>query len=81
MTRSFDRDARGRLPVAEPGELPCLNRHPWTGYGCQAATDHKPPCRYYSERGWHAEWYPGPAVQDSFRTDDDLVPRRDPTSL
>lgn len=78
MTRFFDRDALGRLPVAGPGDPPCLNRHPWTGYGCQAVTGHAPPCRYYSERGWHAEWYPALAIPDSFRTDDGPVPRRQP---
>jgi hypothetical protein len=70
MTRISDRDARGRLPVAGPGDLPCLERHPWTGYGCQAASGHEPPCRYYSGRGWHAEWYPGPGMPGSFRADD-----------
>jgi hypothetical protein len=58
MTRFSRRDLLGRLPVTGPGELPCLNRHPWTGYGCQAVRGHPGPCRYYSERGWHVEWYP-----------------------
>jgi hypothetical protein len=60
MTRYFDRDALGRLPVIEAGEAPCLNRHPWTSYGCQAVKGHAPPCRYYSARGWQVEWYPAP---------------------
>ena len=60
MTRYFDRDALGHLPVIEAGEAPCLNRHPWTSYGCQAVKGHAPPCRYYSARGWHVEWYPVP---------------------
>ena len=58
MTRHVRRDLLGRLPVTGPGQPPCLNRHPWTGYGCQAARGHPGPCRYYSERGWHVEWYP-----------------------
>ena len=61
MTIAFNRDARGRLPVAGQGEVPCCQRHPWSGYGCQARHGHAPPCRYYSERGWHAEWYPTPS--------------------
>jgi hypothetical protein len=60
MTRFADRDLLGRLPVAGPGEPPCLKRHPWTGYGCQAVRGHALPCRYYSDRGWHVEWYPAP---------------------
>jgi hypothetical protein len=58
MTRFCERDLLGRLPVIRPGEPPCHNRHPWTGYGCQAVRGHPGPCRYYSERGWHVEWYP-----------------------
>ena len=74
MTRYFDRDALGRLPVAGSDASPCLDRHPLTGYGCQAAKGHAPPCRYYSERGWHAEWYPDSEAAGRRRVDDGLVP-------
>ena len=74
MTRFLDRDPLGRLPVAGPGEPLCLERHPWTGYGCQAVKGHLPPCRYYSERGWHAEWYRGLETGDRSWADASLVP-------
>jgi hypothetical protein len=73
VTRFFDRDPLGRLPVIGPGEPPCLNRHPWTSYACQAVRGHPLPCRYYSERGWHVEWYPAPAPEAAAPAREDAV--------
>jgi hypothetical protein len=75
MTRFLDRDALGQLPVTGVGEPPCLDRHPWTGYGCQAGKGHAPPCRYYSARGWQVEWHPGGAAPSPAGVDDQTIPR------